>query len=373
MRRVKREKLREAKRIVIKVGTSSITYPTGQIDLGKMERMARELADLHNSGREILLVSSGAVGAGVGKLGRMPANLPEKQAMAAVGQALLMQMYEKFFSEYSKTIAQILLTRDCFSDPGRYLNSRNTIFTLLDYGVIPIVNENDTVAVEELKFGDNDRLSAMVACNAGADLLIILSDIDGLYDADPRIHPRARLIPEVATVTEAMEAASTTRGSSMSSGGMATKLSAARMTMANGIPMVIASGSAPGAVRRIASGEELGTYFVPARDGYTARRQWLAVGSTPKGAFIVDAGAEEALLRQGGSLLPSGVTRVEGEFVAGDVVSVRGASGEIARGVSNYASEDARRIIGRHSGEIASILGACDFDELIHRNNMALV
>ena len=339
-----------------------------------MELLVRELSDLHNSGRELLLVSSGAVGAGAGKLGRTPSSLPEKQALAAVGQGLLMQMYEKFFSEYSKNVAQVLLTRDCFSEPGRYLNSRNTIFALLDYGVIPIVNENDTVAVDELKFGDNDRLSAMVACNAGADLLLILSNIDGLYDADPRRNPGARLIPEVFAVTETMEANSTTRGSSMSSGGMATKLAAARMTMSNGIPMVIASSDEPNGIRRIAGGEAIGTLFVPNREGYAARRQWLAVGSAPKGTLKVDAGAERALVHQGKSLLPSGVREIEGEFAPGDVVSVRGeANREIARGISNYAAADARRILGRHSTEIAGILGVCDYEELVHRNNLALV
>lgn len=369
-----RKKLKDAKRIVIKVGTSSITYPTGHINLGKMERMVRELADLHNSGRELVLISSGAVGAGVGKLGRRPSSLPEKQAMAAVGQGLLMQMYEKFFSEYSKNIAQLLLTRDCFADPVRYLNSRNTVFTLLDYGVIPIVNENDTVAVEELKFGDNDRLSAMMACCAAADLLIILSDISGLYDRDPRRNPDAKLIREVSSVTQEMEANSVTRGSSMSSGGMATKLTAARMTMANGIPMVIASSEEPQVISRIADGEEIGTLFVPSRDGYTAKKQWLAVGSAPDGAFIVDAGAASALTESGRSLLPSGVTLVEGEFGTGAIVSVRTQQGtEIARGITSYSSADARMIIGRRSNEIEQILGVCDFEELIHRNNMALV
>ena len=362
------------RRVVVKVGTSSITYPTGRIDLGKMERLTRELSDLHNAGRELILISSGAVGAGVGKLGRRPSTLPEKQAMAAVGQGLLMQMYEKFFSEYSVSIAQLLLTRDCFSDPVRYMNARNTLFALMDYGVIPIVNENDTVAVEELKFGDNDRLSAMVACNAGADLLIILSDINGLYDADPRIHKDARLIPEVALITEAMEANATTKGSSMSSGGMATKLAAARITMANGIPMVIASSDEPDAIRRIVSGEALGTRFVPSREvGYKSRRQWLAVGSAPKGTLTVDEGAERALRHQGRSLLPSGVVHIEGDFAVGDAVSIRGPSGELARGISSYSSEDARKIMGRRSEEIEGILGACDFEELVHRNNMALV
>ena len=314
---MKRESLRGCKRIVVKVGTSSITYPTGKINLEKMERLVRELADLHNSGRELILVSSGAVGAGAGKLGRTPSSLPEKQALAAVGQGLLMQMYEKFFSEYSKSAAQILLTRDCFADPSRYLNFRNTVFALLDYGVIPIVNENDTVAVDELKFGDNDRLSAMVACNSEANLLIILSDIDGLYDADPRRNPDARLIPEVAAITEAMEANSTTKGSSMSSGGMATKLAAARITMSNGIPMVIASSDERSAIRRIAGGEPIGTFFVPGREGYAARRQWLAVGSTPQGNPVGGPGGRARPAPPGQEPPALGHTERRGGFPSG--------------------------------------------------------
>ncbi|NLL37868.1 MAG: glutamate 5-kinase [Fretibacterium sp.] len=369
-----RKCFQDCKRLVVKVGTSSITYPTGKINLGKMELMVRELSDLHNSGRELILVSSGAVGAGIGKLGSTPTSMPQKQAIAAVGQGLLMQMYEKLFSEYSKCIAQVLLTRDCFSNPARYMNSRNTIFALLEYGVIPIVNENDTVAVEELKFGDNDRLSAMVACNAEADLLIVLSDIDGLYDSDPRQNKGARLISEVSTITEAMEANSRSRGSSMSSGGMFTKLVAARMTMANGIPMVIASSDERDAVRRIAGGEKLGTFFIPHRESYAPKRQWLAVGSEPRGSLTVDVGAEEALLRKGKSLLPSGVVRADGEFEVGDVVSIRGLSGrELARGIVNYTCDETRKIMGRHSSEIAGLLGSCDYEELVHRNNMALL
>ncbi len=371
---LEREQLRNSKRIVIKVGTSSITYPTGKINLGKMEILVRELSNLHNSGRSLVLVSSGAVGAGAGKLGRAPATLPEKQALAAVGQGILMHMYEKFFSEYSKSVAQVLLTRDCFSEPARYMNSRNTIFALLDYGVIPIVNENDTVAVEELKFGDNDRLSAMVACNAEADLLIILSDIDGLYDSDPRQNKDARLISEVSAITEAMEMNSKSRGSSMSSGGMYTKLVAGRITMANGIPMVIASSDEKYAVSRIIEGEDIGTFFIPHREAYATKRQWLAVGSAPKGVLTVDEGAGTALVSRGKSLLPSGVIKIDGTFEAGSVVSIVSSSGsEIARGVTNYSGDDARRIMGHRSGEIAAILGSMDYEELVHRNNMALL
>ena len=372
---MKREDLRNCKRIVVKVGTSSITYPTGKVNLRKMELLARELVDLHSSGRELILTSSGAVGAGVGKLNcPPPSSLPEKQALAAIGQGILMHMYEKFFSEYSKSVAQVLLTRDCFSNPERYLNSRNTLFSLLDFGVIPIINENDTVAVDELKFGDNDTLSAMVACNADADLLIILSDIDGLYDSDPRGNPNAALIREVTEITESMVENSKNKGSGMSSGGMLTKLSAARMTMGNGIPLVIASSDEPHGISRISDGEDIGTLFLPCREGYANRRQWIAVGSKPKGILIVDEGAEEALLHKGKSLLPSGVRKIEGRFAPGDVVSVQNVSGtELARGISNYGDEDARKIMGSRSKDIEKILGHLDYEELIHRNNMAIL
>jgi glutamate 5-kinase len=259
---MERIELQKCKRIVVKVGTSSITYPTGKINLGKMEALVRELSDLHNAGREIVLTSSGAVGAGAGKLNvPPPSNLQEKQALAAIGQGLLMHMYEKFFSEYSKSVAQALLTRDCFSDPERHTNFRNTLFTLLRFGVIPIINENDTVAVDELKFGDNDTLSAMVAVSASADLLIILSDIDGLYDSNPRDNAGAKLISEVSEITETMMENSRAKGSALSSGGMYTKLTAARLVTRQGIPMVIASSACANVIRRVADGEDIGTLF----------------------------------------------------------------------------------------------------------------
>lgn len=376
MEEVKREALRNCKRIVVKVGTSSITYSTGKVNLGKMELLARELSDLHGEGRELILISSGAVGAGVGKLNcPPPSNLPEKQALAAIGQGILMHLYEKFFSEYSGNVAQVLLTRDCFSDPERYLNSRHTLFSLLNFGVIPIINENDTVAVEELRFGDNDTLSAMVACNVEADLLIILSDIDGLYDSDPRKNSKARLIPEVTEISAEMLENSRARGSALSSGGMYTKLTAARMTMPNGIPLVIASSDESGVVRRIVRGENVGTLFVPSREeGYASRRRWIVAGSSAKGEVVVDEGAAEALLRKGKSLLPSGVKKAGGKFEPGDVISVRNSAGvEIARGISNYGCEDTMRILGRHTDEIEEILGRRDYEELIHRNNMAIL
>ncbi|MDR3254167.1 MAG: glutamate 5-kinase [Synergistaceae bacterium] len=371
-----REGIKGASRVVIKVGSSSITYPNGKICLNKIDRLAAQISDIHSGGGEAVLISSGAVSAGMGRLDcPIPSSIPEKQAVAAVGQGLLMQMYEKFFSEYSKCVGQMLLTRDCFSDPKRYLYSRNTLFSLLKYGVIPIINENDTVSVDELKIGDNDTLSAMVACIAGADLLIILSDIDGLYNVDPVKNKDAELISEVRRITDEMEANSTTKGNSISSGGMYTKLAAARITMANGIPMIIANGAEENILSRLLAGEKVGTIFLPHRGGYgEERRQWLSVGSKPVGAYVIDEGAEEAILYKGTNLLPSGAVEVMGDFGMGDVVSVRNGSGRIiARGISNFDDKDARKIIGKRTADVRKILGHIDYEELINRYNMALL
>ena len=374
-----REHLKQCRRIVIKVGTSSITHPNGKVDLRKIDRLAQELANIHNMGYEIALVSSGAVAAGVGKVAcPPPTNLPDKQALAAVGQGILMHLYAKYFSEFSKSVAQILLTRDCFSEPSRYLNSRNTLFSLFKFGVIPIINENDTVAVDELKFGDNDTLSAMVACNADADLLILLSDIDGLYDSDPRKNPTATLFSEVTEITEEMLQNSTSKGSSMSSGGMTTKLLAAKICMASGIPMVIANSKNISVIREIVEGENAGTLFTPHKEElatrHVNRREWIGFGSNARGSVFIDEGASDALLKKGCNLLSSGVFKVEGDFQSGDVVSIKNHLGlEIAKGISNYGSDDAIRIMGKHSSEIPHILGATDYEELINRYNMAVL
>ncbi len=372
------------RRIVIKVGTSTVTHATGKINLHRMELLAREISDITSMGREVVLISSGAVGAGLGKLNRAerPRTLPEKQAMASIGQGRLMHMYEKFFSEYGNTVAQVLLTRDVFSDRLRFLNARGTLLTLLEWGVIPVINENDTVAVEELKFGDNDTLSAMVASLVDADVTLILSDIDGLYDDNPRTNPDARIIPEVREITDEMFEHSHGRGSRNASGGMYTKLQAARICMAAGIPMIIAKNDETDVIRRIVSGEALGTLFLPAGDSdggrspglRKARKHWLAFESSPTGRLVVDPGAAEALRVRGKSLLPSGVLRVEGSFERGAVVSVETGDGrEIARGTSYYSSEEISRIAGRHTDEIGKILGSKDYDAVIHRNNMAVL
>ena len=366
----------KAKRIVVKIGTSSLTYPTGKLNLSRLEGLVREVADIQNEGREMILVSSGAVGAGLGRLGfkRRPSKIPEKQAAAAVGQGILMHIYEKLFSEYGQVVAQVLLTRFDLLERRCYLNARNALMTLLNLGVIPIVNENDTIIVEGLHFGDNDTLSALVAGLVEADLLLILSDIDGLYTADPREHPEAVLLPVVEEITEEVAQLAGGVGSELASGGMATKLQAARIATSSGLPMVIANSQEERIIRRVLAGESIGTLFLSKEHKLDARQRWIAFGSTVRGSVVVDAGAREAILQRGKSLLPSGITAIEGVFEAGQVVQVKDPGGqEIARGMVNYSSGAVERIRGKKTTEIEAILGYKDFDEVIHRNNMILV
>lgn len=361
---------------MIKVGTSTITHDSGQINLSRLEKLARELADLHNEGREVLLVTSGAVAAGVGRLGYRdyPKTLPLKQALAAIGQGTLLHLYEKFFAEYSKDIAQVLLTKDDFDERLRYLNARNTLTTLLQLGAIPVINENDTVVVEEIKFGDNDTLSALVAEIVDADLLIILTDIDGLYNDDPHVNSEAKIYWELDEIPDIVEKGLRGKGTKFSSGGMYTKLLAARTAMASGIPLVVANGREPGAVRGIVDGQRIGTLFKPKEGRMQARKRWIAFGSQTHGAVSVDTGAADALVKKGKSLLPSGVVAVDGDFERGNVVSVRTVEGrEIGRGMVNYSADEIKAIMGRRTTEIARILGSKDYDEVIHRNNLSLL
>jgi glutamate 5-kinase len=371
-----RECLKEAKRIVIKLGSSSLTHETGRLDLGQIERYARDFSDAVASGREIVLVSSGAVAAGVGRLGlkQKPKTIPEKQAVAAVGQGVLMQVYEKIFGEYSQVVAQVLLTREDSTARERCLNSRNTLLTLLEMGAIPIINENDAVAVDELKIGDNDTLSAQVASLIDADLLLILSDIDGLYTANPKTDPNAKLVSCVEEITAAVEESSGGAGSSRGTGGMRTKIQAAKISTSSGIPLVIANSREPHALSRLLSGEELGTLFLAKENPHHFKKRWLSFGAVVEGSLTVDSGCEKSIVEKGRSLLPAGVTKVDGTFAAGEAVRVLSAEGrEIARGVVNYNSEDLIKIKGKRSEEIAAILGSKPYDEAIHRDNLALL
>lgn len=372
-----RKMLLDARRVVVKVGSSTITYPNGKRNFSRIDKLARELADLQNQGKEMILVTSGAVAVGVDRLGLpcKPATIPGKQAAAAVGQGVLMHTYEKFFADYGQTVAQVLLTKTESVDRHRYANSRNTFMELLKQRVIPIVNENDVVALDELKIGDNDNMSALVAGIADADLVIILSDIDGLYTANPQTHPEAQLVPLVTEITPAIEASAGGVGSARGTGGMATKIQAAKAATSSGIHLVIASGTEKDAVSRILAGENIGTLFVSRENRLQFRKRWLAFGARIKGSVIVDEGCARALHKAGGcSILPAGIIGVSGEFEAGSTVSVLDMSGrELARGLARYAASELEQIKGCRSSEIENILGHKNFDEVIHRDDLVIL
>lgn len=363
-------------RFVLKVGTSTIMGPTGP-DMHALGQLADVLAALIAAGNRCVLVTSGAVGTGRWRLGlkRKPKSIPEKQAAAAVGQGILMHLYEQLLSARGLTSAQILLTRDDLSDRHRYVNASNTLEVLLaaDPAVVPIINENDTVAIEELKFGDNDSLSALVASLVDADRLFILSDVDGLYSADPRSNPDARRLETVAAVTPEIEALAGGAGSDLGTGGMATKVAAARIASSCGIPMVLLTGAKPELVLDSLRGEPVGTTFEAGPNRLEGRKRWLAFGGKVEGRLTLDAGAIKAVHDQGKSLLPAGIRKVAGDFGPGALVAMLDGEGhEIGRGLVNYGSDELGRIRGYQTGEIEQVLGHKPYDEAIHRNNMAI-
>ena len=374
---IERKDLKEAKRIVVKVGSSTITHANGKCDFARIDKLARELADWQNQGKEMILVTSGAVAVGVDRLGlsEKPKTIPGKQAAAAVGQGILMHTYEKIFAEYGQVVAQVLLTRMETIDRHRYTNARNTFMELLRQRVIPIVNENDVVALDELKIGDNDNMSALVASIVDADLVIILSDVDGLYTANPQTHPDAKLVSRVEEITPEIEASAGGAGSSVGTGGMFTKIQAAKNATTSGINLVIASGSQKDAISRILEGEDVGTLFVSKENRLQFRKRWLAFGARIMGRIVVDEGCEKAIKKAGGcSILPVGVAKVEGDFEAGNTVSVVTQSGrEIARGLCHYSSEELQKIIGCQSDEIEERVGHKAFDEVIHRDDLVIL
>lgn len=372
-----REALKKAKRIVIKVGTSTITYANGKRNFSQTDRLAREISDLQNQGKEMILVTSGAVAVGVDRMGLpgKPKTIPGKQAAAAVGQGVLMHTYEKFFADYGQIVAQVLITKTEAIDRHRYTNTRNTFMELMRQRVIPIVNENDVVALDELKIGDNDNMSALVAGIVDADLVIILSDVDGLYTANPQTHPDAVIVPEVAEITPEIEASAGGVGSARGTGGMATKIQAAKAATSSGIHLVIASGTEKNAITRVLQGEELGTLFVSRENRLQFRKRWLAFGAKIAGSIVVDDGCAKAIRKAGGcSILPAGVFAVQGEFLPGSTVSVIDKDAhELARGLVHYSSAELEQIKGCNSGEIANILGHKNFDEVIHRDDLVIL
>lgn len=371
-----RRALSRARRIVVKVGSGLITEPDRDAGESRIAHLASELAALVRDGREVTLVSSGAVATGTARLGlaARPRTIPEKQAAAAVGQSALMWQYEQAFKVHGVQVGQVLLTRQDISDRHRYLNARNTLLTLLDFRVLPIVNENDTVAVDEIKVGDNDNLAALVAHLIDADLLVLLTDVDGLYTGDPRRDPTARRLETVEAVTEDIQRLVFDQAGRVSVGGMSTKLEAAQKSNASGIPMVIASGKEVGMLDRLLRGEPVGTYFLPRDDRLAARKRWIAFAAPPQGRLKVDAGARRALTERGKSLLPSGVVDVEGEFAAGAAVGLAEADGpDFARGLVNYDADELRRIRGAKTTDIERTLGYKGLDEVVHRDNLVVL
>lgn len=370
-----RSTLSHAKRVVVKIGSALLTRSGQGLNRESIEDWVTQLAQLRARGVEIVLVTSGAVAAGMQRLGRTerPHALHELQAMAAVGQMTLVQTYETAFQRHGRKTAQVLLTHDDLADRHRYLNARTTLRTLLDFDVIPVINENDTVATEEIRFSDNDTLAALVVNLIEADLLLILTDQQGLYDADPRANPGAKLVREGAAGDPALLAMAGGSGS-LGRGGMRTKLLAAERAAHSGAATVIASGREQNVVTRVLAGESLGTHLKPAQERLAARKQWLAGPTRASGKLVLDDGAVRVIRQGGKSLLPVGVKHIEGQFERGDVVVCIDAQGhEVARGLVNYSTADAVRIIGQPSDRIESILGYVDEPELIHRDNMVVL
>ena len=365
-----------AKRLVVKVGSSLVTNDGRGLDHAAVARWAEEIAQLRREGREVVLVSSGAIAEGIARLGWTvrPKAIHELQAAAAIGQMGLVQAYEAAFSQFGLHTAQILLTHDDLSDRRRYLNARTTLRTLIDLGVIPIINENDTVTTDEIRVGDNDTLGALVANLIEADVLVLLTDQPGLYSADPRRHPEATLVREARAGDPALEAMAGGVGSALARGGMLTKILAAKRAARSGASTIIASGREPGVLTRLAAGESVGTALIAPPDALGARKQWLADHVQLAGKLVLDAGAVTALASGGKSLLPIGVTAVEGAFERGEVVGCVTPDGrEIARGLVNYSAQETARILRRPSSEIEAILGYVDDAELIHRDNLVLL
>jgi glutamate 5-kinase len=361
---------------IVKVGTRVLTTEAGLLNQDRVTALAEELHQLMQAGRKVCLVSSGAVGAGLGRLGlkKRPADLSRLQAVAAVGQTALVEAYDRTLKAHGRHAAQILLTADDLDNRTRYLNIRNTILTLLELGAVPIINENDSVSTDELQttFGDNDRLAAMVTNLIRAPLLILLSDVEGLFDGDPA-NPNSKVISTVTKLDDHILSLVRDKTTGLSKGGMASKLEAARMATTAGENVIIASGKQPGNLRRILAGESVGTLFVAQGQTVASWKRWIGFTAQTRGTLVVDEGARAAVEHQGKSLLAIGVVGVEGAFRKGDVVAVRDVAGtEFARGLSNYSAADVQRIQRLKTDQIAAALGHCPYDEIIHRDNMAI-
>jgi len=370
----RKEQLAGVRRILVKVGSAVLTGEDG-LDLQVIEQLAADIAVLCEQGFQIVLVSSGAIASGKHRMGieGKLKSIPQKQAAAAVGQGRLMRVYSNAFGKHGLFVGQVLLTMSDITDRKRFLNIRNTLFTLLEWGVITIINENDTVAVDEIKFGDNDHLAAMVANIVEAHLVINLTSTEGLYDRNPADSRKAKLIPLVTEITPEIEAAATEEATPIGMGGMKSKVQAAKKVTASGIPYIIAPGRRAGVLHEILGGKEMGTLFLPPAEHLSSRKYWIAFTLRSRGRLLIDDGAKEALIRDGKSLLPSGVTQVEGDFVLGDPVTCVDAEGNaIAKGLVNYGADEIRKIMGLKTAKIEQVLGYKDYDEVIHRDNLAV-
>ncbi len=372
---LRRELLAKARRVVVKVGSAVLTNDDG-LNLGVMSGLAQDLCALMAEGREVVLVSSGAVAAGRKRLGLGSRALVmrEKQATAALGQVRLMREYEDIFAGLEQKVAQVLLTHDDLANRDRYLNSRNTLLTRFDWHLLPIINENDTVSVKELRFGDNDTLAAMTTNMIDADLFVCLTDVDGLYTGNPAKDPEARLITTVAQVDDEVEAMAGLVAGTLGTGGMRSKLMAARMVSVRGGSSFIGHGREPGTLRRLFAGEPVGTFFLPQEEKMQSRKHWIAYTLRPKGFLVLDDGACRAVTDGGKSLLPSGILETRGNFRIGDPVHCLDRNEEpLAAGLVNYTSEEIRKVQGRQSAEIKEILGFVDSEEIIHRDNLVVL
>jgi len=372
----KKRFLRRVRRVVVKIGSQVLSSGSG-IEEGRIKGLVQELAGLHDQGKELVVVSSGAVAAGMSRLGlkERPKTIPQKQALAAVGQIKLMALYEKYFSRFDKSVAQLLLTHEDLADRRRYINAKHTLQTLLESSIIPIINENDTVAVEEMKFGDNDHLSALVSTLLETDLLVILSDVDGIYDRDPRLHTGAELIPLISDIKKTKQSLGGESQSFFGTGGIFSKISAAEKAAAAGIPTIIANGSENGILLKLFDPKhETGTLVLPEENRLASRKHWIAYNLKPSGEITVDQGAYEAVVRRGKSLLPSGLKEIHGSFGVGECVRCLDLQGrEFARGLVNYSAQELNQIKGLHTSKIEKVLGYKAYDEIIHRDDLVLL
>lgn len=374
MKRKRKKKSSAIRRAVVKVGSNVLTAQAG-LNIDAISSISSQICRLLDQGIQIILVSSGAMASGMKKMGfpKRPEAIPKRQAISAIGQAGLIREWEKAFARFDRKVAQILLTSDDLVSRKRYLNARNTMNTLLEWQVVPIINENDTIMVEEIKLGDNDNLAAMISLLLDADILINLTDIDGLYDKDPRVCPDARLISRVATYSRSIEKYAGDIPGALGTGGMLSKIKAARKVTASGIPMVIAKGYRPDILMRLAAGEPHGTFFVPREQKLTRKKCWIGYTVNPQGTLKVDAGAARALMNNGKSLLPSGIVDVQGQFPVGAAVAVITEERQlIGNGLVNYSAEEILTIMGLKTSQIKARLGQKTYDEVIHRDNLVI-